>query len=882
MKKMRKFSGLIFLVLLSALEAAIPGMAVAAPSSEGYYTVTAEILPILKTPGTKYKMETDEVGRNYIEYSDDIEGVVVFGNKVKLRPKGKVFELLSPEDENEVLGFVPAEGVTPFPADCESAEVSYYMTAKDAPKLSLTPDGNEDLPNQNYFLLQGEVVPSYGTRGEKILLSFGTQYGDSGVGGRFAWADARDFIALASYRPDNTKADPKLIPATRRLFGGIDPESLEKLPKSLTASLSKRGFMIDETPLLPKYEHVNVDDMADLYTRTAYYEADFITTDIFLHAFHLLFDQSLQKFERTFLTPRLKNGLNAAIETLASHKSAFTGESKKAYEKAYDLFSVAAALLEDDPTEAELSDAGLEEVERVLAAETLEKSPVTGQTFDYTLSKPRGHYTISEKLERYFRAMNYIGLAELPLFEPDGKPMPENVQAAAAVSLALDANRKEWERFEDPMTFLVGVPNAGDPKLYRELVRKRLGSGSEAWKKLGDEKLIVALAEDIAEKMPGPKIQSVMGIDKEDSEFDKRAAVFRISPRRFTWDAYILNQLTSLRVGTDDAPRNMPRGTDVMAVFGSSVADALSKGNFDIKNYEKNLTELKKEAPGAVRKEKTVYASWLSAFLAGFEDSGSGQFFYRNEGWGWKRLATNLASWAELKHDTILYAEQGGAEGGEGGDWFTGPFEAPAPRGYVEPDPQFFDAMLDANNKLLAFIERYGVEEDDEDGERKYSKRLEQFGELIETARAVARKEIDDKALSPEEYESIKQIARGFDEYLMLPDQGLPWDNDELRERAIELRKMACVADVHTNGFDKTVLEAAVGVPRAIYVFANDRAGGARVTRGYVFSYYEFEKPMTERMTDEEWRAMVYDPSRAEELESLRPDWHEEFLKNTR
>jgi hypothetical protein len=121
----------------------------------------------------------------------------------------------------------------------------------------------------------------------------------------------------------------------------------------------------------------------------------------------------------------------------------------------------------------------------------------------------------------------------------------------------------------------------------------------------------------------------------------------------------------------------------------------------------------------------------------------------------------------------------------------------------------------------------------------------------------------------------VNAIARAFDAYLLLPGDGDPMDNEELR-------KMACVADVHTNGFDGTVLEAASGVPRAVYVFVNDKYGGARVTKGYVFSYYEFEKPASERMTDEDWKALVYDESRADELESLRPDWHEEFLRNTR
>jgi hypothetical protein len=881
LKKRGKIFATATLVLLAALFFA-RAPAGAAPKKmkapvEGYYTVTAEILPILKSPETKYETKAEENGTKYIEYSDDIEGVVVYGNKLNLRPKGKFFELLSPED-GKILGYVPGEGIEAFP-EYEPMNGAFYMAAKDAPELSLTPggrggkNGKDNLPGRDFSLLKGEVVPSHGKHGGKILLSFSTLDGAEGVGGRFAWADEKDFIALDSYKPDNTKADPKLIPTTRRLHGGNGEEDFDKLPKKVMDSLVKRGFIIDDKPLLPEY--VTVDDMADLYSRTAQYEADFITTDIFLHSFHLIFDQALQKFERTFLAPRLKDGIQEAVDTLVARESAFASESQKAFEKAYDMFSVALWLLEGEPGyKIALNDAGAEEINNILAAETADESPVTGQKFDYTLFKPRGHYTISTEFGRYFQAMSYIGLAELPLFDGDGKPITENVATAAIISLALDANREKWEQFEDPIGFLVGAPNAGAPKLYREIVRKHLGNGETAWKKLSDKKVISALAEDIAENIPGPKIQSVISIDKADSDFADRSAVFRISSKRFTYDAYILNRLTSPRVGTNDNPRNMPKGTDVMAVFGSAVADSLSKKDFGRKNYEKNLAELKDEAAGYLAKENTVYASWLEAFRAGFEDSGSEQFFYRSEGWKWKKLATNLASWSELKHDTILYAEQSAAEMGDGGDWYAGHFEPPAPRGYVEPDPQFFDAMLNAASNLLAFIKEYGVENNDADGETNYSERIAKFAELLETMKDAARKEVDKEALSPDEYEVIKQTARAFDAFLLLPGFGFPMNNEELR-------KMACVADVHTNGFDGTVLETGIGTPRAIYVFANDKSGGARMTKGYVFSYYEFEKPTAERMTDEEWKKIVYDPARAEELESLRPDWYGEFRKNT-
>jgi hypothetical protein len=884
------------MLLLMTLAVGFPGEAAEGERErerECEYIVTAEILPILKAPGGSY----EKTGDGGIEYSDDIDGVVVYGNRLKLRttgvrPNGGVFALLSPED-GSVLGYIPGEGVEEFP-DCEPTNGALYMAARDAPELSLTlnghspngrgpneHDGKSELPGRDFSLLKGEVVPSYGKRGGKILLSFGTLSGAGGVGERFAWADGKDFIALDSYEPDNARIVRALIPSARRLYGG-DYMNVETLPKEWVDSIEKRGFLIDEKPLLPEYG-VTVDDMADLYSRTAPYEADFITTDIFLHSFHLLFDQALQKFERTFLAPRLAVSVKEAVDLLNSARRQIKdGEfADRAFDTARDMLSVTLALLSEKPLR-ELSPRAKAEVAKIMSASDMEESEITGQKIDYTLFRPRGHYTVSPEFERYFRAVSYLGLAELPLFGPDGKPVAHNVAAAAILSLALDANRRSWEEFEDPMNFLVGVPNGGDPKIYRDIARKHLGSAPDAWKNknFSGEK-IEALARDIAERVPGHKIQSVAGIDRadkkneKDSDFGNRNAVFRISPRRFTYDAWIMNRLTSPRVGTDANPRNMPEGTDVMAVLGSSAADALSKSDYGVKNYEANLAALKGEAAEVLAGENTVFAGVLETFRAGFEDSGSEQFFYKSEGWRWKKLATNLASWAELKHDTILYAEQSMAEMGDGGDWYAGRFEPPQPRGFVEPAPQFFRALRDATGRLLAFIEEYGVEGGDDEDETSYSERLERFSELIETMETAARKEIDKETLSPEEYAAIKETTRAFDAFLLLPGSGFPMEN-------AELRKMACVADVATNGWDRTVLEAASGAPRAIYVFVDDRSGGARVTKGYVFSYYEFERPMDRRMTDEEWKTLVYDPARAEELEVLRPRWHEEFRTNTR
>jgi len=69
---------------------------------------------------------------------------------------------------------------------------------------------------------------------------------------------------------------------------------------------------------------------------------------------------------------------------------------------------------------------------------------------------------------------------------------------------------------------------------------------------------------------------------------------------------------------------------------------------------------------------------------------------------------------------------------------------------------------------------------------------------------------------------------------------------------------MALVADVFTNAEYEVVLETAVGIPYRLYIPLNDRQGGKRIAIGYGFSYYEFTHPMSDRLNNEQWKAIVY------------------------
>lgn len=773
-----------------------------------------------------------------------------------------------------------------------------YLVAKDGADLYLQPgrtakkDETYRLSHYDFHLGKGEVVTAFGSVSLKnehwILLGFSTSteeigYGDDSeagsVGMRYAWMRAADLTPLADYVPNYAKNDPAWMPGGMRGY-----KTLEPLSDALRTRLLGQGFWIDPKPLIP--DHIRVDDMSDLYDATGDFTADFLTADLFLHAYHLIFRGMLKNTEKTYLAPTLEASLRKVLAELDRAARAYAGKQGRSsamndsFAAARDILSIPLVLLTDDGKSADirLSERAAAEIRSIDRAQGSAISRITGQREDYTQYRPSSHYVGDPVLERYFRAVSFLGNAGLRLFDADeDKPNLPNVRTAALIALALDTAGDTWNAYEEPVDFLMGTPDDGKSQVYRDLARKHIGSLGNAGA-LADGKTATQLAQDIRRNISSPRIRDrETGVVTKEEEAADRVVEFRVSGKRFTFDAYVMNQLTSPRVGTNENPRNLPEGTDTMAVLGSAAADRWARRNDDVESYAETMKGLKEDAAPFLAQEDTAYVRWLRVLRATFEDSGSKQVFYRSDPWQWKKLLTGVSSWAELKHDTVLYAKQSGAEMSGGGDWLIAGFAPPLPLGYVEPDPQAFAAIVAALDRLLDFSVAFApsaVGEDDGPGYREdYRKRIETFRGLCLTAQKLAKREVADEILSLSDYDDIKRLARSFTMELLLMANANYYGGDweELR--------MALVTDVATSFIDGAALHVATGTPRKIFVFVNDRSGGPRVARGYVYSYYEFPGSLAGagRMTDQEWRKIVYDPDKAEKLRELHPAWYGEL-----
>jgi hypothetical protein len=233
-----------------------------------------------------------------------------------------------------------------------------------------------------------------------------------------------------------------------------------------------------------------------------------------------------------------------------------------------------------------------------------------------------------------------------------------------------------------------------------------------------------------------------------------------------------------------------------------------------------------------------MYYAWLWT-----QNSLTGEFgrgypmFMRNTAWQDKSLCTALGSWAEMRHDTILYAKGSTAECG-------GFDEPPVIRGYVEPNVELYSRLLWLTAFSRENLSARGILPES----IEYA--CERFEYMLTFLRDCSVKELNGEELTVEEYDSLLTYG-GYLE--SLTSSCIDGVGDWYLIESETDRNMAVIADVHTahpGGY----LEEAVGAAAEIYVVV-PIGGELYLTRGAVFDYFEFVSQ--ERLTDEQWQAMV-------------------------
>ncbi|MBK9975578.1 MAG: DUF3160 domain-containing protein [Planctomycetes bacterium] len=727
------------------------------------------------------------------------------------------------------------------------------------------------------------------------------------------------------------------LPLTEDQFGNAENRLVAQVLADAQAKsmLLKNGFVV-----LPTGNGENVGALLNQISKGG--TPVVVTPDCVLQVFHICFDETLKDLEEQVFAWDILDVCNrllaisdagykqakAAVETPGNPAHVADQQSRlmEAWKLNVAFLAVPCKLLGESPRvrrietnedtgEQTFFEEGAQVVtlpDYVQASTTAElalmdkhegfsPSPVFGYADDYSQYVPRGHYTRTELLKRYFKAMMWLGRATFLAHNVPGAgnvdergisaqvaitpAMAERMTLAAAL-IAKEVETTTAGKLPARPAFAQPLPEEYTIKQLWERVYGCTGffvgvaddlSPSEYFKNLdGNDPNGLADAATLRKFMDGidalalPRIYGGTGnfaVYKAGEEslttLLRHGQGMRLMGQRFVPDSNAMGKLVFPNVGKPLAGeqgasssnltwvraeggeiRAFPRGLDVAALMGSKRARAILTETKDdgYENYDSTLATLKSEwdAMTFADWQRNLYTAWLYTLKPLLEDRDSRKgypTFMQSQAYEDRLLTTALASWSQLRHDTILYAKQS-YTGRFGGGMPPKPVRAV---GYVEPVVEFYDRMYALCEMMRLGLNQLNV------SSKTANQRLERLSEVVQRLARLSREELANQELAQEDYDFIKGFGNSVN-YTLRPEYG------ELDARTL---RTDIIADVHTDGNTKQCLEVGTGKLRLMAVAYYNPDGQLIVGVGPVFSFYEFRHPMSDRLTDEKWQEML-------------------------
>lgn len=663
----------------------------------------------------------------------------------------------------------------------------------------------------------------------------------------------QEFIDKLLARENELKAgnfyqqgDKKLV----NLNNIVNLFQFEELKPELMDVLGRNGFAIvpnDNIQMFHVYENNDYQQFPN-----------FVTTDMYMQLFHMYFGYVLKQIEQEQFIPILTKVCNSMITDMNNIARTSSDESIKdlaMYNSTYYAIAFTALTGKKITVAPKYIANYNEELAHIEAAKNVKSDYLDYKdvVFPYSLFKPRGHYTRTPELKRYFKSMMWLQTAPFCL---DNEV---HLKRAALNASVLSNNKEtlsEYKQLMEPISFIIGQPDNVSFLNLADIIRKgnyKLGDLLTNASSLNSFRKEV---KKIAEK------QNVIKPKQALSCVDK----INFIPQRYLCDNEILQELVDVK--NIETKRGYPKGLDVMAAFGSSSAEhilmsELKEGENWVE-YPVKLSALKDKMKG-VDWNATLYNKWIESLLNLQKPNTSYPYFMQSPQWNKKDLNASLASWAELKHDAILYAEQPmGAECGGAGP------PDPYTVGYVEPNTAYWKTVIELIDLTKVVLKKNELLTTD------ISRITEELRENAEFLLSASNKELAGIKLVEKEYKQIELIGSTF-EWLTLDlvkqkDEYIDgWENVIGPDKSV-----AVVADIYTanseNNPDKGILHVATGNVNDIYVVV-EIEGYLYITKGAVFGYHEFHVPPGNRLTDEEWQKML-DKKQAPAI----PEWMKEII----
>ncbi|MGA2031229.1 MAG: DUF3160 domain-containing protein, partial [Thermoguttaceae bacterium] len=431
----------------------------------------------------------------------------------------------------------------------------------------------------------------------------------------------------------------------------------------------------------------------------------FITSDSLLNGFHVLYEESILRLEQTNAR-KLSGILKFIWANLEPADKIFTGKPQvvlAAKLRAQMVIATALQLLgEKVDGDARVAAFVKEEVARVEAARGQLKPKWLGppdrgfMALDYARYKPRGFYTKTPALARYFRAVSW--LQSIPFRVNKDEELVAILMLVNCVTDHRSENGPERGRvFHDMFRGFDAILGPGDDwnlLAFASHTLDSLGLDGNArfdleikewWPASVRDKFVEQAARD----GEAAKINDQLAFVPDDPALPAELSL-RVIPARRTPDAVLFGRSTDLR----KFQRDFPDGLELCAALGSPFARSRLAAQREGKLIEE-IDRCKVFFSG-----KSLYCEYLrclEALVAAPEPDAPP--LMSGEAWQIKSCRTLLSGWAQLRHTCALQAKQN--------EMYFGGAESPS--GFIEPVPEFFARMARLAERAGALLKQSGA-----------------------------------------------------------------------------------------------------------------------------------------------------------------------------
>ena len=642
-----------------------------------------------------------------------------------------------------------------------------------------------------------------------------------------------------------------------------------KLTRDELDLLSENGFVVTERltaeTFQAAYEDIWHKDLPVM-----------VTTDAILHALHMSYDRILKDTERQYLIGEVRTILQGMYEAQGrlAERYGTTGDMQPMLRDVDVYLAVAWKLLTGEtrmryPENAAAVSDLLTKIDGEQPA-MVKLFSSTPRLYDFSQFTIRGHYTDSPELGRYFQSMIWIGRTELMLTTPVQHDMPQQTdediqrQIIDAYLLAEAMNiadvRGRLQKVDRLLEMIIGESDNVRAAHLEELAGDiMLGGPAELLDMRRVKDLQSALA---AKSFAGQRINSqILYSDPLNPEQLQPPSAFMLLGQRFIIDSYVFGNVVYdniLYKGTK-VRRMLPSTMDALFALGNDAAAQFLQDEFARYPYASNLNALRYliDSYGEEFWSASLYNSWLHAVRALNipDDIESLPAYMQTAAWWQQKMNTQLSSWAQLRHDNLLYAKQS----------YSGGVTCSFPEVWVEPYPDFY-------GRIAAFARRAQTTFGEPmPGVAGFFRSM---ANTMDTLRTIAEKELTGEALSAREISFGKNLLflRGvcgmkFDGWYFRLFYG--WQ-DPLEDYV--------VADVHTAPTDAAgspvgwVYHVGTGRINLGVVVAPSQNGGQTAYVGPMMSFHEHVTTNFDRLTDERWEEML------DRSAFVRPAWTNNWL----